>query len=467
MKRIVYIATMVALLATACQKTDVINVVEDTIDFGTQVGKLTKADDASYAGDKFTTLIQQGFRVWAVADFTLGIDTDGQIYRGLSNLPVVCNNNRTSWDFDQTVTKKYFWPAGGKNLFFYTISADDDTWLKSIDYDTNFLPASTESNGLKVKASEVTGLSLPPFEVKPDANDDIMVADQIRQDKDVSKKVSPTFRHTMTKVEFNFKQGVAGTTETSSNEASVVILKGITTDELINEGTLAVNYNFQSATAEKPAFKWTPSSDASKVLAFVGAPATELTIVKKGGQVIPTVAPENPENGNIYVKYTAATEAAEGVAAVPAKYEVVKYVVSEGTTEGAWVTEETHTYDATAKKWASDAEKPLYETFKGVVLTTTQTNFVTWYMIPQPIDTKNVTIEYVADGKHLHQKFALKGTSAATATTPITWGEEVCVKYNVTIAPHKIEFSPSVGNWDQYDSNADDKDGNQDVEMEN
>ena len=70
---------MVALLASSCQKTDILNVVEDAIDFSTQVGKLTKAD---YTDDKFSTLKSQGFRVWAVSDFSLGIDTDGKIYRG-------------------------------------------------------------------------------------------------------------------------------------------------------------------------------------------------------------------------------------------------------------------------------------------------------------------------------------------------------------------------------------------------
>ena len=74
-------------------------------------------------------------------------------------------------------------------------------------------------------------------------------------------------------------------------------------------------------------------------------------------------------------------------------------------------------------------------------------------MIPQGISGKKVRLNYVADGKHLSQEFALTGTSKDTdnKTIQIVWNEEKCVRYNVTIAPHKIEFSPTVGTWTPND----------------
>ena len=119
-----------------------------------------------------------------------------------------------------------------------------------------------------------------------------------------------------------------------------------------------------------------------------------------------------------------------------------------------------------------DATENVYKTVNGKVLSTTKTNFVTWYMIPQDLtgvttdatDNGNVTdegtivtIEYVADGKDITQKFSL----AVDGVTE-DWTKETCVRYNVTIAPHKIIFNPSVDKW-----NTDlDKDGDDDTDNE-
>lgn len=430
MKRIAYIATMVALLATACQKTDVLNVVEDTIEFNTNVGKLTKAD---YSDPKFETLNAQGFRVWTVADFTLGNDKDGDIYRNMENLKVI-NDETKGWSYAATA-KKYFWPATNNYLYFYTLSAKNQTWLDGIAFTTDFTKEEidvTVGNETK-KATEVTKLNLPAFPVAGVADDDVMVADRIYQhkgDKTNGKVVKPIFRHTMTKVEFNFKQGTYTEGEDKAAEASTVILKGIVTDNLINKGELDVTYDFTASTNTKP-FAWTPSTETTDVHAFVGTPAEYLTIVKKGGQVIAKVAATSevadPADGALCVIFNEANTSCT----------INKY---EGS---AWTVVETHT-KAENGTWTSSAESPLYETFAGVVLTARDLNFVTWYMIPQPITGKNVTINYVADGTHLTQKFALTGTQSANS---ISWGEEICVKYNVTIAPHKIDFSPTVGDW--------------------
>lgn len=432
MKRIVYIATMVALLATACQKTDVLNVVEDSIEFDTQVGKLTKAD---YSEAKFTTLKDQGFRVWTVADFTLGSDTDGAIYRKMSNLSVIYN---AGWGYDPSkTTQKYFWPAANNYLYFYTLSARNATWLDGISFDSHFIKEEIKLDD-NSPITEVTKLDLPAFPVGAAADDDVMVADHIYQHKGDAtngKVVKPTFRHTMTKVEFNFKQGTYTEGEKNATEASTVILKGIATDNLINKGELDVTYGFSDVNNTKP-FVWTPSTVTTDVHAFIGTPTEDLTIVKKTGQVIAKVAATSevdaPASNALCVIFN------------ETKTECSVYQYSND----AWAVVETHTKSQDGT-WSSNPTTSLYETFAGVVLTATEANFVTWYMIPQPITGKNVTINYVADGKHLTQKFALTGTKEADS---ITWGEEICVKYNVTIAPHKIEFSPSVGEWNPQEN---------------
>lgn len=440
MKRILYIAAMTALLMTSCQKTDILNVAEDTIDFSTEVGKLTKAD---YSSVKYNTLKDQGFRVWTFADFTLGSDLDGTIYREMANLPV----HFTGTGFEINSSKKYFWPAAGNYLYFHVLSAKNETWLASIDYKTVFLLVTSTEEDPKT----VTGLDLPTYTVNENADDDIMVADSIRQDKSKSKTVSPLFKHTMTQVRFNFQQGAAGTGEDDAAEASVVILKGIQTEYLSKVGNLDVTY---SATEDKTttvdidetkmSFKWTPTYDViqdgatyTNMHQFKAVPSDNLVIVKNSSTIISQTAPaaeSTPTEGDKYAVYDGTDKT----------YTVKTY------TSNTWNVEEVLTYDNEKARWSSAK----YEAFPGKVLTGTMENFVTWYMIPQELTmdhsssgetAKTVRISYVADGKHIDQSFSLKGS------TVTKWSEEVCVNYNVTIAPHKIQFNPSVGDWDKTD----------------
>lgn len=390
---------------TSCQKTDILNVAEDTIEFGSEVGKLTKAYDDD---PKYATLVKQGFRVWAYADFSLGLDVDGAVYRDMSNLEVLYEDGK---GFGIVSKVKYFWPASGKKLYFYTLSAYDKDWLDSITDDDNFKK--------NADSEEFSGLELPPFTVKETAHDDIMVADSIHQHKGLApnkKVVKPTFRHTMTKVEFNFKQGAA--VADGATEAATVILKGIYTDTLANTGKLKVDYR----TASKAmAFDWTPTTADNDKPNFVGKPAKLLAIKKNTSGVISADQPAVPEVDDVYVSYEETGN----------KCTVYKY---SGTD---WEVVETLNYDSTKDRWISEN----YEAFYGEVLNATDYNLVTWYMIPQPIAEKTVRISYVADGKHIDQSFSLTGNNVTE------WLEEVCVRYNVTIAPHKIEFNPNVTDW--------------------
>lgn len=452
MKRIIYLAAAVALLATSCQKTDILNVAEDAIDFGVQVGKLTKATE----NNPKATLEDQDFRVWTVADFTVGTDTKYKIYRGMENLTVEHNEANNSWGIKGST--KYLWPAQGNELYFYAISADDTNWLDNISFSKNFLPVKEEN---AIRTTHATGLSLSEFTVKSTAHDDVMVADVVKKGKvsGQDNTVKPNFRHTMTKVEFNFKHGAQGTGDAAASEAATVILKGVeiggytykdqtVAPGLVNKGTLAVTYDFTvgdaSAEGDKYPFKWKPSTESADVIPFNKVPETVLLIAMPAGTKLEApvvestekvVAPTNEQLCMVYTKN-------ETVDA----YTVYQYVAGDNP---AWITVETLNYDANKKIWASDN----YQAFPGLVLTGTETNFITWYMIPQGISGKKVRLNYVADGKHLSQEFALTGTSKDTdnKTIQIVWNEEKCVRYNVTIAPHKIEFSPTVGTWTPND----------------
>lgn len=441
MKRILYIAAMASLLMTSCQKTDVLNVAEDTIDFSTEVGKLTKA---TYTDGKFETLKAQGFRVWTFADFSIGTDTDGDIYRKMERLPVIFKpkeEGSTDGSFVIESDSKYFWPQDGNFLYFYTISAADTEWLGKLDHKTHFLPKLESGEVNRGEDTEITGLALPEFDVKEDANDDVMVADFIHQDKkdengQSTKTVSPVFRHTMTKVMFNFAKGTPDTGDQAAEEANRVILKEIKTDLLCKAGNLTVTYSTESAPLTN---KWTASSDTKDFTNFKAIGPVVFTMSKTGVE-ISNVVPTELTEGAVYF-----TESDDKKTRTIKEY--CKKAEDSNELEWKVVAEHTQGNDAT---WTGDNSK--YYTFNGWDLTSSQhTNLVTWYMIPQTLNNadgttpanKTVTIQYVADGKHIEQDFSLVGGSVTE------WVEELCVKYNVTIAPHKIQFSPTVSDWDQ------------------
>lgn len=441
MKRIIYSVAIAAFLVTSCQKTDVLNVVEDAIEFDTEVGKMTKAD-IDYDNDaKYSTLVSQGFRVWAVADFVSGAIKDGDIYDGINGISV--NRNNSAWGF---TGGKHLWPSEGNFLYFYMISSKDEvSMVGEADWLTQIKNANYFSK------AEVSTVSLPMYTIATDtkvivdkaeedaitlADNDIMVADHIRQDKSgdgKDKTVKPYFRHTMTKVEFNFVKGA----QSVGTPANVVILKSITTSKLKNKGELKIEYG------KDELFDWT--NEGGQV-PFTKVANDTVTYVANTGEVIEAV------------------ENVDALNAIEGKEGALRVVYTD---EGAVV------YRCSEEKvWEVDATENVYKTVNGKVLSTTKTNFVTWYMIPQDLtgvttDAANngnvtdegtiVTIEYVADGKDITQKFSL----AVDGVTE-DWTKETCVRYNVTIAPHKIIFDPSVDKW-----NTDlDKDGDDDTDNE-
>lgn len=490
MKKILYSVAIAAIMMTSCQKTDVLNVVEDPIEFGTAVGKLTKAGEAT--GD-LTTLKKQGFRVWVVADFdspssTAGASVeDGKIYNGMNGLDVMFN---TAWGFANG--GKYMWPQKEQALYFYTISSAKTSWLETIKSKNYFVEPNVS------KTSSVAELKLDEYMVDPTAHDDIMVADKILQHKSMAslkdpKVVSPTFKHTMTKVEFNFVKGVPNVNNASV--ATTVILKEIKTSELTDNGNLKITYSAPAAgetEAKEFGCEWVPAETPTSK-AFTGTPKTVITIAKDNGAIITSaVNTENAPTGeNQYiVVYTETGENDNKVITSATIYKSKGTVVDESTT-WSWEEVEIHSYANNA--WPTKVTNDKFETLFGFELRTAAEiqeatnnedakydNFVTWYMIPQLLESASltsddednderldtegavVTISYIADGKHITQNFDL---NVSANEEDQDWVESTCVKYNVTITPHKIVFKPYVTDWDT-DHNDNGKDDD-DVNMNN
>lgn len=426
MKKILYGAAVAALLITSCQQTEVLNVVEDAIEFGTEIGKLTKSEETpNYNSSKYETLVAQGFRVWAVSDFSLGVDEKGKIYRGMENLPVIYSDG--SWILDpETVHNKYFWPQAGKFLHFYALSsakAKAEAW-GDITADLVFYNTADVTPTTSVKFEE--------YNVEDAADDDIMVADHIKQDKNMGRSVSPNFRHTMTKVEFNFKKG-GPADDGGAEEASEIVLLSVETTPLNYSGNLSVTFSKES---DDMTFDWEVIEGDEKAF----SKSVAVYMFKGSTNKIPVVS-NFDEIENLVVDESFCVKDGK----------VYKYVnvTNEGELTPSWEVASFADYDV-----------------EGKALTTTFDNFTTWYMIPQTLETASldeaedenterklggavVTITYIADGKLITQNFDLNIKEG----TDQDWLKETCVRYNVTIAPHKIVFQPSVDEWTEQSDN--------------
>lgn len=254
-KSLFAVAMAVILLATNCQKTEIMNPSGTSIVFDSQIGKLTKAEDP--AG--LETLENYGFRVWAYRNFSdeyyaVGDDGMNHIYDGMSGLSVTWDGS--NWG----TTKDYYWPGANKTLKFFAVSCNE------VDFPLD--PTTTNAVTPNPDAGTIT---VSNFEVKSDANNDLMVADMITQgqgDAINGNTVKPAFRHTLTKVQFNFK-----TDKETVDEHPVYVLS-LTTSKLKTTATLTHPFE---ATQDVTS----PWSSASGEVEFTDDNTTPITLPKK------------------------------------------------------------------------------------------------------------------------------------------------------------------------------------------
>lgn len=244
-KSLFAVALAVILLATNCQKTEIMNPTGTSIGFDSQIGKLTKAADA----EGLVTLQEYGFRVWAYRDFEdefyAGADKDNYpngknaIYDGMKALEVTYSE-AGKW----TTTKDYYWPGAQKSLNFFAVSCDET--------DFSLEPTGTEATEPVLTDPQTSKVTVQNFAVQSDANNDLMVADLINQaqgDATNGNVVKPVFRHTLTKVQFNFNTDPETVTE------HPVYILNIKTSALKTKGSFVRTYPYEPTTDDANA--WT------------------------------------------------------------------------------------------------------------------------------------------------------------------------------------------------------------------
>ncbi|MBO7278277.1 MAG: fimbrillin family protein [Bacteroidales bacterium] len=345
MKKILFVAATVALMAAGCTKTEVINPVGNKMGFATGMGKLTKAAgtaDADNDGD--VNLQAQDFRVWAYADYednnTTAIELD-QIYDGMANMNVYytapAENAPAGTLGTWSPIKEYYWPGVDKNLRFFAVSGldlgDDLSRTEKVAIAIN-RTAGTDAEGNSTTVVAPT-LTVKDFIVNhEEPNADLMVADFLRQNQS-DKIVDLAFRHALTKVEFLFK--------TLEEADDVVFVQSLSVAGVKTKSTLTVSENKDQSTM------------TTRPMNFVWATPDETQV------------------------FTDDYDKTDGT--FPTSVEAVN---ASGTLTG-------ENLDTTVMKLTTDA-----------------TNFCTWLAMPQDITGLKVVVTYVVGERQFISEFDLK-----------------------------------------------------------
>jgi hypothetical protein len=230
MKKILLVAAASMVMAASCEKTQIINPVEDTIGFDSRMGKLTKAETEGQI-DKQATLKDQGIKVWAYyayEDATNGIEL-GEQFDDMNALNVTwdptLNEDKGGWK----TGKDYYWPGEGKKLNFFAVSSG------LFKGDSPALPADKLLFENQGKDSDRT-MTVKDYTVNHQAaTDDLMVADFVNQDQvQNEKKVHLNFHHALSRVTFKFK------TDKAATENEYITVNSITVAGLTTKGDLNV-----------------------------------------------------------------------------------------------------------------------------------------------------------------------------------------------------------------------------------
>lgn len=384
MKKTLFVALTAILLAAGCQKTEIINPVNDQqgMVFSTQFGKLTKAADAE--DDGLDNLKAQNFRVWGYAahDFDNtpknDVTDEGGIYDNMFDIKVEFNND--AWD----PGKQYFWPGANKSLLFFAVS-DTEDYLgvpgpeapEATSDSPVTINRTNEDDDQGVTVATPTNMVINDYVVDhANPNNDLMVADFVRQSQeDNDKVVNLNFRHTLSKVQFLFVTNPVPDISVFVQKLEVVELK-TKGDLTVTPATFATNEN---GVDEAPvSFLWALSEEAADKATFV----------------------------DDYVDAYTETD-------FPAKI------------DGRDPTDE----DKQAMKiTATGAEgSPAQE-------------FATWLVLPQVITGKKVKITYLINERQFTNEFSLdKGLTE--------WTVNQYVKYTINLSPNLISFDATVEEW--------------------
>lgn len=241
MKKILFVAASAILLAAGCQKTEVLNqAVGDPMTFSTEMSKLTKSATA----DGMDNLKSQNFKVWAYTAYEDALNSviRGSVYKEINGIEVSFVEGQNAWG---TATE-YYWPGTARELDFFAVSTGTTPNVTIGDQ------AGQES---LARTMTVTGYTVD----HTDPNDDLMVADFVRQHQGMNDKaVSLKFRHALSKVQFKF------VTTVTANSTDKVVINGLSVAGLNVIGDLNVTEGTEEADAstgvKKVSLAWDESS---------------------------------------------------------------------------------------------------------------------------------------------------------------------------------------------------------------
>ena len=275
MKKILFVAASAILLAAGCQKTEVLNqAVGDPMTFSTGMAKLTKSATA----DGLTNLGTQDFQVWAYTAYTdkLNLVELGEIYEEINGIKVDYTPAAPgSSSATCTTANDYYWPGKDLKLDFFAISSKntittasaaepaDETGDGTDDGTTgggntgNENPATDLSvsfenpgQGIGTRKMTLTGYSVTAATTDAGADDDLMVAEFVRQDQsmgDPKKSVSLHFHHALSKVRFKFV-----TAKEQGNETKEIVeVTSFKVDSISTKGNLEVTEKTSSSVDAK------------------------------------------------------------------------------------------------------------------------------------------------------------------------------------------------------------------------
>ena len=433
MKRLFFVASL-AILAAACQKTEIQNEVQTPISFSTETGKQTRAivdgTDAKYPTD-------QPFGVYAYS-YQLTTDANGAYtttrkegsdHQPMNNVEV--SNSNSKWAATGDV--KYYWPNDpSTRLDFYAYSPV--TGSQNTPSGKTYAPHQT-LNGLS--HSEADGLKLTDY-IHSNMYVDFMVATPVIgatyscQNGDANDPatgdVPLVFGHKMTQVNFTVKlnapvkeavltdeETTTATTYENTYPNIDFTINSIVLNNIVSQSTYSYKYEFDTGTGADATLAWTPAQ-TPVISAYKVYPATT-DVAPTDGEFLNSYGA--PALTNIDASSTDKTEAI-----------VVLRTDANGGKREVGGTETTLTVNAANP---------------GVSFNTTPVT-----MIPQTWSTdapQSVTITYTISGVGVAKETVVK-TFSITNTSYPKWDINKKITYTLTIGLNEITFEPSVTNWE-------------------
>ena len=387
MKKIFFVAISAILLAAGCQKTEIINQVnpigEPSMTFAPEMGKLTKAAEDT----GLDNLKAQDFRLWAFNaqdDPNRGAEIN-TIYDGMGNILVY--NTEQVWETQVA----HFWPGTNKKLKFFAVSADRVTY-------------GTEG---KVKSyKKVSAEAEPSQYADPEANTKVTINPYTEQITITDFEVIPSSADVDLMIA-DYEEAHQGSYNGTQFEktAKLNFRHSLAKVEFIFKNELAV----------------VGEEDPNQVIVqhmYVK------NIVTKGTVTVTRPAGALPLNA-----WTPST-AAEDKKRFDGDYSKESTATIPADMEGA----------ANISQYEGDVP-----TGKQMVLTREPKTYTTWLVIPQTVGTESegleVTIAYLIGKRQFVSTFPLYREEVPS------WNPNQYIKYNVSLAPNMIGFSPSVEDW--------------------